>query len=135
MVFLIMTKRDREFQILFNEARIAGLQAAAAEQVVPMIVAEHSNPLNDEGGCCGFAWVLLKVRRGREDGYDNTLTAQFGNWMKKNGHGKHSDYEHGVSMWIHEYGQSMQRKEAYAGAFAQVLRNAKIRAYSQSRMD
>ncbi len=41
----------------------------------------------------------------------------------------------GVSVWVSAYNQSMERKEAYAHAFANVLRSVGIDAYAESRMD
>jgi hypothetical protein len=65
-----MTKQDQEFQILFNEARIAGLQAGLASVPMPMAVVEHTNLLNDsspvkrawvvDDGVCGFAWITVR---------------------------------------------------------------------------
>ena len=132
-----MSKRDREFQILYNEAKMAGLKAGAAVEVVPMIVAEHTNPLNDnspvkkayfvEGGVCGFAWVNVKPGN-----------CPFANWLKKNNLGRTSDYYGGVMVWEsgdNYFGQSMTRKEAFCYAFAEVIRKAGIKAYASSRMD
>lgn len=129
-----MTKRDREFQILFNTARIAGLEAGQNAGVVPMVVQEHANMANDaspvvrqyfvEGGVCGFAWI--KVR---------PANCPFANWLKKNGHVRGVAYQGGVDIWVHEFGQSMQRKEAFAHAFAEVIYKAGIKAYAQSRID
>ena len=38
-------------------------------------------------------------------------------------------------MWIGDYGQSMQRKEAYAYTFASVLQKHGIECHGMSRMD
>ena len=132
-----MTKRDREFQILYNEAKMAGLKAGSTVGVIPMVVAEHTSPLNDaspvkklyfvEGGVCGFAWVNVKPGN-----------CPFANWLKKNDLGRHSDYEGGVIIWDsgnNYFGQSMTRKEAYCHAFAEVLNKAGIRAWANSRID
>lgn len=73
---------------------------------------------------CGFAWI--KVR---------PANSPFANWLKKNGHVRGVAYHGGVDIWVHEFGQSMQRKEAFAHAFAEVIYNAGIKAYAQSRID
>jgi hypothetical protein len=130
-----MTKRDREFQVIYNEARIAGLEAGRTCGVVPMVVEQHANPANDaspvtqswfvEGGVCGFAWIKIKP-----------ANSPFANWLKKNGHVRPgAAYDGGVNVWVKDFGQSMQRKEAFAYAFADVLNKAGIKAYAQSRMD
>lgn len=153
-----MTKsQSNNFQIILNEARIAGIQAVQKAQVVPMVVSEHVNPLNDNSavrrawfvadGVCGFAWVkvITKMKSSAKD-YNRTLNVQFANWLKKQAklNGRRYDeimlpednsYNGGVDIWVGGFDQSMQRKEAYAHAFAEVLRNAGIVAYSQSRMD
>jgi hypothetical protein len=47
----------------------------------------------------------------------------------------HPGYPTGYDIWVGGFGQSMARKEAYAGAFAKVLKDNGIDAYMQSRMD
>lgn len=134
MVFLIMTKQDKEFKILWNEARIAGLQAGAASTPIPMVVAQHSNVADDrspvtqaffvEGGVCGFATIRVRP-----------ANSAFANWLKKNNLGRTSQYSGGVSVHVHDFGQSLTRKEAYAYAFAEVLCKAGITASAESRID
>jgi len=74
-------------------------------------------------GVCGFAWVKIQP-----------ATSSFARWLKKNDLAR-KGYGPGIDISISAYGQSMTRKAAYAGAFASVLRDAGIRAHSQSRMD
>jgi hypothetical protein len=76
------------------------------------------------GGVCGFAWI--SVRPGN---------SKFANWLKKNELGRRDSYEGGVKVWVSEFGQSMELKEAYAYAFAAVLQEEGLRAYAGSRMD
>jgi hypothetical protein len=122
-----------DFQAVYNEARQAGMEAGNSKVPVPMIVCEHSNPLDDNspisreyapvmGGVCGFAWVKFP---------GNTA---WGKWTKKQGYA-HSSYPTGLQIWVSEFGQSMEKKEAYAYAFAEVLRKHGIKAYAGSRMD
>jgi hypothetical protein len=120
--------------ILYEKARAAGLAALEATRPVPMIVGsaiglsdkiDYSKPTYyEEGGVCGFAWVTIAPGRG-----------PFVTWCKKNGVRGHAGYYGGYEIWVSEGGQSMQRKEAYARAFANVLREAGINAYPGSRMD
>lgn len=119
---------------LFSQADAAGRAAVANMQVRPMVVTQHANPLDDssapvrqyyvEDGVCGFAWIKIRPARG-----------EFVKWLKKNNIGKTDSFEGGYMIWISDYNQSMQKKETYARAFAKVLADNGIRAYSMSRMD
>ena len=124
---------NHNFNEVYAEARKAGMSAAEACVPTPMIVCEHSNPLDDNspisreyapvmGGVCGFAWIKFP---------GNTA---FGRWAKKQGLAR-SSYPTGLQIWVSEYGQSMEKKEAFAYAFAEVLRKHGIKAYADSRMD
>ncbi len=121
-----------DFTDLYNRAHNAGLVAAQNAQVVPMIV-QSVNPLTGvpiagakthfvADGVCGFAWISFK---------GNT---PFGRWAKKVNVARNG-YPSGLQISVSYYNQSLQLKEAYADAFAQVLRDAGVEAYSQSRMD
>jgi len=145
-----MSKRDRDFQILLNNARIAGLEAVEklikSNGVVPMVVSQHASPLDDSSpvqkswfvpdGPCGFAWIKIKPGN-----------SPFANWLKKQtkdkGRRQFTEillpegpaYSGGVDVWVSGFDQSVQKKETYAAAFAGVLHAAGIYAYSQSRLD
>jgi len=126
---------------LYAEADAAGRKAANASTPAPMLVGTPKDMMasltgGDDGGfdekepvyyvadgVCGFAWVLIRPGN-----------SSFARWLVKTDKGS-AAYGGGVSIWVSGYGQSMQRKEAYAGAFAKVLQAAGITAYSQSRMD
>jgi hypothetical protein len=127
--------KDQAHQELYDRADKAGREAAEACTPVPMHVVERANPLDDSSpivkqyapvmsGVCGFAWVSIKP-----------ATSSFAKWLKKNELGRPDSYYGGLTVWVSNYGQSMEKKEAYAGAFAQVLRDAGFKAYSMSRMD
>jgi hypothetical protein len=79
---------------------------------------------------CGFAWVNIypqhkgNTRLGKEE--RSVLEA---NGFSKN------EYEKSYQLWISAFNQSMQKKQAYAGSYAKVLRDHGIKAYSGSRMD
>lgn len=115
---------DSGMKALFAAADAAGKAAAAAVVPRPMIVIGDGRvyePVMD--GVCGFAWV--KIRPG------NSAAAKFA----KANYGASASYSGGVDIWVSAYNQSMVRKEAYANAFAKVLRDAGINAYGDSRMD
>jgi hypothetical protein len=122
------------YEEIYNEAHIAGCIAVASLKVRPMIVSEHSNPLDNSSkvvrqyyvgdGVCGFAWVKITPARGK-----------FVKWLKDNRIGRSNSYEGGYDISISDYNQSLQKKEAYANAFAKVLVDKGINAYANSRMD
>lgn len=128
--------RESDFQALYTQAHEAGAVAAEASRPTPMVVQQRANPLDDsspvvhtyapvEGGVCGFAWI--NVRPGN---------SSFAKWLVASGKARKDSYAGGVSIWVHGYGQSMERKSAYADAFAKVLRtNGFDKAYAGSRID
>lgn len=125
------------YESAYEAAHIAGHEAATNLETSTMIVVEPSNPLDDSSppkkvwacneGPCGFAWV--NVRPGN---------SKFANWLKKN-HDASRSYYGGLDIWVGAYGQSYERKKAYAHAFADVLAreldDPKLRIYPMSRLD
>lgn len=124
-----------------NNADAAGLAAVREAQVVPMVVGQETSLFSGvidktkptyyvEDGVCGFAWVNVypankgNTRLGKEE-----RRALEASGFRKN------EYEKCYQLWISQFNQSMQKKEAYAQAFAKVLRDAGIKSYSGSRMD
>jgi len=128
-----MRMTPAECQALYDRAFAAGVEAAQACVPTPMVVTQNANPFNPysevvfrdvvSDGPCGFAWVV--VRPGN---------SSFARWLK-NRRLARPGYNGGVHIWISDYNQSMQRKEAHACAMARVLRDAGIEAYADSRMD
>lgn len=125
--------REAKFQAIWDEADKAGKQSAQATIPVPMVVGTPTTPLGSDidftketyfvsGGVCGFAEINFA---------GNT---SFGRWAKNAGLASKS-YTGGLYVWVSDYGQSLQLKEAYARAFASVLRNYGIEAFASSRMD
>ena len=120
-------------QTIFQQAKEQGLRAVQQAYVAPMIVQQRQNPLNDNStlvreyfvsdGVCGFASVIVKP-----------ANCKFAKYLVANGLGRKA-YNGGVSMSVHDFNQSLQKKEAYADAFAKVLRDNGINAWSESRMD
>jgi len=116
---------------------------AKAKLVVPqpMLVGTPKTFLGDDidltkktyivpGGVCGFAWVVIKPANGK-----------FVKWLKANGIGA-KNYGGGWNVWARPeftkntpLDQSLEIKEAWAGAFADALRENGINAYAESRLD
>lgn len=128
------TLGKRECARIYKEADAAGHAAGQSAVPTPMVVGTPTTPLgNDidytkktyfvEGGVCGFAWVNISPARGA-----------FVNYLKSIDAG-HKSYYGGYDVWVRGFGQSLARKEAYAQAFAEVLRSYGINAYAQSKLD
>lgn len=121
-----------DYQKIVDEAHKRGYEAATKHKPQPMIVVGHSNPLDDnsaitdqyyvESGICGFAEIRFK------------LNTAFGKWAVKNKIAQKSCMGGGY-IWVHDFGQSLERKEKYASEYAKVLQENGISAYSSSRMD
>ena len=127
----------KEMTNILKEAEQAGHDAMNATTPTPMIVGEPvdmfdlNSPIDYSkktyhvsGGVCGFAWVSVRPANSR-----------FANFLKKKGIGRLDGYEGGLSISIREGGQSLALKEAFASAYAGVLKNHGIKAYSRSRID
>lgn len=112
----------QNFSEIFSAAHSAGMKALNDCIPVPMTVAGGNREWYVSEGACGFAWVEFA---------GNTA---FGRWAKKTGNAR-PHYPSGLSVWVGEGGQSIARKEAYAQAFANVLRDFGIKAYAGSRLD
>jgi hypothetical protein len=106
------------YEEAIGKAHQAGMAAGMGASPTPMLVQEHANPLDDNspvvktyapvmGGVCGFAYVT--VRPGN---------SSFALWAKKN-KGWFKAYYGGMQMSVRAFGQSMERKEAYARAFVE----------------
>lgn len=130
----IVTPQDK-FQAIYDEAWKAGVEAARKCEVAPMLVGTPTTPLGNDidrskpveyvaDGVCGFAWVQVKPG-----------TSSFAKWLVKNNYARKDSYYGGVCIWISDYNQSMQRKEAHAYAMAEVFRKHEFNAYGASRMD
>lgn len=130
-------ERDELFARQHAAAHAIGMAAGEEALTTPMVVVQHANPLNDDSeivkvyepvmdGPCGFAYVYF--RPGNHP---------FVNWLKRQGIG-FKRYYGGWEFSVRAFGQSMQRKEAYARAYANALRSAGIEGLTvgyTSRMD
>ncbi len=140
-----MTAKDKQYADLHAAAHAAGMAAGAAKVPVPMIVGSPSSASasvslvvgsNGEkfdmakpiyyvpSGVCGFAWIVIEEGR-----------SGYARWLKKNVRNSHKNYYGGWAVWVNEFGQSMEQKEAYADAYAKVVKQAGIAASVGSRMD
>jgi hypothetical protein len=111
------------FKDLYAKAWAAGVVAASAKVPEPMVVSGMGKSYYVSEGVCGFAWV--KVRPGN---------SAFAKWLVKEKLARGA-YNGGVDIWIFDYNQSMDRKEAHARAMSKVLKEAGINAFADSRMD
>jgi len=114
------------YAALWRDATSAARTAAGAVQPVGMTV---HNPSTGQRwdvaeGVCGFAWVTVRP-----------ATSRFARWLIKSKHARVDSYAGGARISISSYGQSMQRKEAYAQTLADSLTTAGFQAYAGSRMD
>lgn len=112
---------------LLKQAEDAGIKAGL--EIIPTPVffkdAQSGQTFDSADGACGFAWVNIRPARGK-----------FVNYLKKIGKGN-SSYQGGYDVYVRsiELGQSITRKEAYAEAFAKVLKDWGIKCYATSRLD
>lgn len=125
------------FEAAYGKAVAAGQAAGEAAKPRAMMVVEHSNPLDanslpkrmwhEPEGMCGFAWVNVSPGN-----------APFANWLKKQKLARKA-YGGGVDIWISDFGQSVERKEACANAMAKVLKEElgsnSLSIYASSRLD
>lgn len=122
-----------KYQEIWQEAVAAGTAAGESAIPAPMVVGESTSVFGSEidfskptyyvsEGVCGFASIHFK---------GNTA---FGRWAKKSGLARNG-YGGGLYVWVREFGQSLTRKEAYASAFAEVLRKNGIEVWIDSRLD
>lgn len=117
-------QRYAAFEALWHRAHAAGMVAAMPVIPTPMAVTDGQTVHVVADGVCGFAWIVVRP-----------ATSSFARWAAKN-KGARKEYGGGMCLRsVGEFNQSMARKEAYADAFAKVLREAGIEAYSRSRMD
>jgi len=145
----IMSNNGNRSQLarqIYREALEAGERAMKEAKPTPMIVSE-ADGLSDRpkaggkswyvpSGVCGFAWVKIRgnswfIRALKKLGL---AEADRNNWESRARFFK-DGYSGGYSFSVREGGQSMELKEAYARAFANVLESYGVYAYASSRMD
>lgn len=111
-----------DFEKIYEQAVQAGLEAVKKCHVTPMYLTDGVQTYVIEEGLCGFASIHFM---------GNT---KFGRWAKAKGIAS-KGYPKGLYIWVGDFGQSYTRKKAYAQAFAEVLRENGIDAWSESRLD
>ena len=114
---------------LLQKAHNAGMKAGTEIVPTPMQVGNFPLVLD---GVCGFAWVTLKMNNplGRYIAKHlpkNDQWADYEGWRRRTG-------ETGLMLWVRHFNQSMTRKEAYARAYCNVIREFFPCSYN-SRMD
>ena len=128
------TKKLTELAMLelFERAHALGMIAGEATKPTPMTVMSADLAGNQIPGTptyyvpegpCGFAWIVVKPG-----------TSRFARFLRRTGRA-HKHYYGGVAISAFVFGQSYDRKTAYADAFAKVLRDAGINAYAGGRLD
>lgn len=118
-------KVNHHFRDLYYKAHLAGVEAGNRCNPKAMYVADVIHKGRNYvcfDGVCGFAWVRIK---------GNT---PFGRWCKSEAIARKL-YTGGLQIRVTQYGQSMERKLAYATAFASVLANNNVWAIAESRLD
>lgn len=119
------TATTKSFAQIWTEAAIAAKDAGEAAKPTPMNVVGHGQHYHVPEGPCGFAWVQL---------YCKGNARSFVLWLKKQRIATKA-YPSGFMIWISDFGQSMERKQAAAHAMAKVFRDHGIECFPQSRMD
>lgn len=130
------------FEALMEKADAAGREAVANLKVTPMIVGKAKSLFSNEidysepveyiaDGVCGFAWISIypefkgNTRLGKQE---RAVLEEFEFEQDYSNKAKYT-------RWVSEFGQSLERKTAYANAAAAVFAGAGIRAFGQSRID
>lgn len=125
----------KQCRSVYNKAHHAGMNACKRVKPTPMIVGtpktifgsqiDYTKPVHYvDSGICGFAWVEIKPARGN-----------FVKWLKEHNHGYLSSYGRGYCISALTGYQSIERNEAYARAFADVLVEHGISCRVNSRLD
>jgi len=117
-------KNDKLFQEVYDKAYQAGMEAGRFHNPRPMAVGYETELFSGKldtsrnveivnDGVCGFAWINIK-----------SGNSAFANFLKRNGLASKDSYYGGVTVWVSEFGQSYERKMAFASAFANVVSEA-----------
>lgn len=135
----IKVKRDTLSHLVAAEK--AGEAAAKACTPEPMHVVQRANPLDDSSpvvkryapvmaGVCGFAWISLRGGTRLHNQMKRRYADRVHDLYLGNG------YPTGKQLSVMKFGQSMERKAAYAHAYAKSLRdNGYEGVYAGERMD
>jgi len=116
-------KPNMQYEVLIGTAMREGEYAAMNCTPSPMRVVGMGTDYIVNDGVCGFAWINIKPG-----------TSRFARYLKEKGIARKA-YEGGINIWVHQFGQSYEKKMSYARAFASVLQREGIRAYASGRLD
>lgn len=120
----VRLQRYQEFEDIAEKAYRAGIEAGKNAAPIPMYVVDQGIPIDRiDDGACGFAWVTVRP-----------ANSSFAIWAKKRGIMRPM-YGGGVTYWVSEFGQSVDRKAAFAAAYAKVLQENGIKATAGDRLD
>ena len=110
---------------VLEEAHLAGLYAGNTALPTQYDVVNEKQEVIDTltDGLCGFAWITIRPARG-------PLVAH----LKKMDIGD-KGWNGGYEIWVSHFGQSYERKYAYANAFAWTLRQHGYDAQHGGRLD
>ena len=133
-----MTNND--YGVLLKNAHVAGLAAGNSIVPTPMNLTDGVNNYHVPEGPCGFAWVVTNEHgNGPFVKYLKNNSGRFKNHSNGSGpsyiHGDKYYYGGYYVTWVGEFGQSVEKKEAYAEAFCSVLTAAGLKCYAGSRLD
>jgi hypothetical protein len=132
---------ESTFTQICEKAHTAGMESVKNTVSRTVMVYEETHPFSGtmdntkphyilDDYPCGFSWVnVYPANKG------NTSLGKEERRVLESAGFRKNDYEKSYQLWVSDFNQSMQKKEAYADAFAKVLRENGIRAYSGSRMD
>lgn len=117
---------ENNVHVVVDAAIRAGMAAHENARPTPMVLQGSfgGQRYHVAEGACGFAWVNVYGIKG------NT---KLGKKLKTLGFAK--AYEGGLRYWVSTMTQSVDRKEAFAMAMADVLRQNGLEAYADSRLD
>ena len=121
---------------LYELAHYTAYEAATGHTPTPMLVGTAKDIFSDEidrsqpcyvvnEGLCGFGWVNIKP-----------ANSKFCKYLLENEIARKDSYYGGVSIWVHQFNQSYERKKKYAEEFAKVLKENGIKkVQAGSRLD
>lgn len=134
MTINLKTATPGEMQAIYDEAFNAGMEAGNAHNPTPIMVGEAvglSSKIDYSKqtyfvpeGVCGFAWVNIKPANSR-----------FARFLLNKKLARTDSYAGGICVWVREFGQSYERKRAFAQAFVKILSAYGVKCYSESRLD
>lgn len=129
-------------QALFERAAAAGKAAGEAARPTPMNLIERANPIDDTSpitkvwapvmeGPCGMAYVNIRPANSSFASWLKKRAAKYG--LASSGLGNpYKGYHGGMEIAVHAFGQSLERKWAYANAFAKVLQDEGVKCYTST---